>query len=67
MGKQVLQGLDYLHSYNPPIIHRDLKCDNIFVYGNTGEIKIGNLGLDTITEQPTFKSIVMDTSCIDIH
>ncbi|PHT44107.1 putative serine/threonine-protein kinase WNK7 [Capsicum baccatum] len=52
---RVLQGLDYLHSYNPPIIHRDLKCDNIFVDGNTGEIKIGDLGLASITEKPTFK------------
>lgn len=25
---QILQGLVYLHGHNPPIIHRDLKCDN---------------------------------------
>ncbi|KAG5579347.1 hypothetical protein H5410_049974 [Solanum commersonii] len=57
-GRQVLQGLEYLHSQNPPIIHRDLKCDNIFVNGNHGEIKIGDLGLATIMKQPTAKSVI---------
>jgi WNK lysine deficient protein kinase len=41
----------YLHSHDPPIIHRDLKCDNIFVNGNDGEVKIGDLGLATILRQ----------------
>ncbi|XP_021804023.1 serine/threonine-protein kinase WNK8-like, partial [Prunus avium] len=27
-ARQILRGLHYLHSHNPPIIHRDLKCDN---------------------------------------
>lgn len=30
-----------------PIIHRDLKCDNIFINSNSGEIRIGDLGLST--------------------
>ncbi|KAL1806533.1 hypothetical protein ACET3Z_029601 [Daucus carota] len=46
--RQILQGLLYLHSHDPPIIHRDLKCDNIFVNGNQGEVKIGDLGLAAI-------------------
>jgi len=29
------------------IIHRDIKCDNIFINSNSGEIKIGDLGLST--------------------
>ena len=45
---QILQGLVYLHGHNPPIIHRDLKCDNIFVNGTAGVIKIGDLGLVTL-------------------
>ncbi|KAL2922575.1 Serine/threonine-protein kinase WNK1 [Bienertia sinuspersici] len=46
--KQILEGLLYLHSHNPPVIHRDLKCDNIFINGNQGEVKIGDLGLAAI-------------------
>jgi WNK lysine deficient protein kinase len=44
---QILEGLIYLHAHVPPIIHRDLKCDNIFVNSNDGVIKIGDLGLAT--------------------
>lgn len=46
--RQILRGLLYLHSHNPPVIHRDLKCDNIFVNGNQGEVKIGDLGLAAV-------------------
>uniref|UniRef100_A0ACD5UNW2 Uncharacterized protein n=1 Tax=Avena sativa TaxID=4498 RepID=A0ACD5UNW2_AVESA len=43
--RQLLDGLAYLHGHDPPILHRDLKCDNIFVNGNLGQVKIGDLGL----------------------
>lgn len=46
--RQILEGLNYLHSHDPPVIHRDLKCDNIFINGNQGEVKIGDLGLAAI-------------------
>ncbi|CAA3031710.1 probable serine threonine- kinase WNK9 [Olea europaea subsp. europaea] len=46
--RQILIGLHYLHSHDPPVIHRDLKCDNIFINGNQGEVKIGDLGLAAI-------------------
>ncbi|GLT79796.1 hypothetical protein SLA2020_512710 [Shorea laevis] len=57
-GRQILRGLVYLHSHTPPIIHRDLKCDNIFVNGHNGEIKIGDLGLATVMQQPTARSVI---------
>lgn len=57
-ARQILQGLDYMHTHNPRIIHRDLKCDNIFVNGNYGEVKIGDLGLATIMQQPTARSVI---------
>ncbi|KAF5197985.1 Serine/threonine-protein kinase WNK1 [Thalictrum thalictroides] len=46
--RQILRGLLYLHSLDPPVIHRDLKCDNIFINGNQGVVKIGDLGLAAI-------------------
>lgn len=57
-ARQILKGLHYLHSHNPCIIHRDLKCDNIFVNGNTGEVKIGDLGLAVVMQQPTARSVI---------
>ncbi|KAI4383218.1 hypothetical protein MLD38_009084 [Melastoma candidum] len=47
-SKQILEGLDYLHTHEPCIIHRDLNCSNIFINGNVGQIKIGDLGLAAI-------------------
>lgn len=43
--KQVINGLQFLHSMNPPFIHRDLRCDNIFIRTNVGTLKIGGLEL----------------------
>lgn len=48
----------YLHGHEPPILHRDLKCDNIFVNGNHGEVKIGDLGLAIVMQQPTARSVI---------
>ncbi|KAK4268444.1 hypothetical protein QN277_025101 [Acacia crassicarpa] len=47
-ARQILSGLEYLHCHDPPVIHRDLKCDNIFVNGHLGQVKIGDLGLAAI-------------------
>ena len=44
-SRQILEGIFYLHSLNPMIIHRDIKCENIFVNGATGIVKIGDLGI----------------------
>merc|ERR1712172_195059 len=38
--QQILKGLHFLHSRTPRVIHRDLKCDNIFISGGTGSVKI---------------------------
>ncbi|KAI4303426.1 hypothetical protein MLD38_039059 [Melastoma candidum] len=57
-ARQILQGLVYLHGHNPPIIHRDLKCDNIFVNGNHGEVKIGDFGLATVMQKPAARSVI---------
>ncbi|XP_008806942.1 probable serine/threonine-protein kinase WNK4 isoform X2 [Phoenix dactylifera] len=57
-ARQILRGLEYLHSHRPPILHRDLKCDNIFVNGNHGEVKIGDLGLAIVMQRPTARSVI---------
>jgi len=57
-ARQILRGLCFLHSQTPPVIHRDLKCDNIFVNGNSGLVKIGDLGLAIVMQQPTARSVI---------
>ncbi|KAI4291644.1 WNK lysine deficient protein kinase [Pancytospora philotis] len=61
-GRQILEGLRYLHTCEPPIIHRDIKNENIFVNASQGDIKIGDLGISrerrhkryTIVGTPSF-------------
>ncbi|XP_060752935.1 serine/threonine-protein kinase WNK4 isoform X7 [Tachysurus vachellii] len=55
---QILKGLHFLHTRTPPIIHRDLKCDNIFITGPTGSVKIGDLGLATLKSASFAKSVI---------
>lgn len=39
---QILLGVSYLHAHTP-IPHDDLKCENIFIRSNNGQVKIGGL------------------------
>ena len=41
--RQILEGLQYLHSHY--ITHGDLTCDHIYINSNSGELKIGDLCL----------------------
>ncbi|KAJ4890150.1 putative serine/threonine-protein kinase WNK5 [Raphanus sativus] len=50
-SRQILNGLAYMHGHDPPVIHRDLKCDNIFVNGHLGQVKIGDLGLAAVLRE----------------
>ncbi|CAL4904093.1 unnamed protein product [Urochloa decumbens] len=54
---QILTGLEYLHNQKPAVIHRDLKCDNIFINGNHGKVKIGDFGLATFMQQQKTRSV----------
>ena len=52
--QEILKGLKYLHEHVPPIMHRDIKCENIFINKNTGEVKIGDLGLGIILKDTEY-------------
>lgn len=56
--KHLLEGLVYLHAQDPPIVHRDVKCDNIFIRGDVGQVKLGDLGLSTIKSRSSITSVV---------
>jgi len=56
--RQIIKGLHFLHTRSPPVIHRDLKCDNIFITGPTGSVKIGDLGLATLKNKSFAKSVI---------
>lgn len=60
-AKQILEGLNYLHTRKPPITHRDLKCANIFVNANQGQVKIGDLGLATVLKDSGVARSVVGT------
>jgi WNK lysine deficient protein kinase len=47
-SKQIREGIEYLHAQDPPVVHGDLRCDKIYVNGNEGTVKIGDLGLVTL-------------------
>lgn len=39
-SRQILKGLDYLHTHEPCVIHRDVNCSNVFINGNIGQVYI---------------------------
>uniref|UniRef100_K3Y5W7 non-specific serine/threonine protein kinase n=1 Tax=Setaria italica TaxID=4555 RepID=K3Y5W7_SETIT len=58
-ARQILRGLAYLHAHDPPVIHRDLKCDNLLVNGHQGQVKIADLGLAAVLRhQSTAHSVI---------
>ena len=61
---QILTGLEYLGSQEPTIIHRDLKCVNIFINGHDGQVKIGDFGLATFLHQRKTRSIKGVWNCV---
>ena len=56
--RQIISALCFLHSRPTPIIHRDLKCDNIFIYGTSGSIKIGDMGLAKLRTRSYATSVI---------
>lgn len=54
----ILEAVAYLHTQTPPIMHRDLKCANIFINGHVGEVKIGDLGLSGVKVRNKADSVI---------
>jgi mitogen-activated protein kinase kinase kinase len=42
-GRQLMEGLRYLHSRSPPVVHRDLKCANLLLT-HDANVKITDFG-----------------------
>ncbi|XP_050372535.1 serine/threonine-protein kinase EDR1-like isoform X3 [Argentina anserina] len=47
MAMDIAWGMNYLHHFNPPIIHRDLKSSNLLVDKNW-TVKVGDFGLSRL-------------------
>ncbi|MCL7047330.1 hypothetical protein MKW94_017413 [Papaver nudicaule] len=47
MALDIARSMNYLHCYNPPIVHRDLKSSNLLV-DNNWNLKVGDFGLSRL-------------------
>ncbi|CAF5044210.1 unnamed protein product, partial [Rotaria sp. Silwood1] len=56
---QMTKGINYLHLYNPPILHRDVKSMNfLMTEGKNGFIvKVGDFGLSVIRRESLRQSV----------
>ena len=44
LAREAAQGIAYLHAQFPPIVHRDLKCQNLLV-NHAGNVRVSDFGL----------------------
>ena len=54
--KQVAEGLSYLHGLEPPVVHRDIKPDNILI-DKQGDFYLSDLGISQSLKRTMTRSI----------
>lgn len=54
--RDVASGLAWLHAMNPPVIHQDIKPDNVMI-GSTGDFMITDFGVSTHLKSTLRKSM----------
>jgi serine/threonine protein kinase len=60
ISTSISQGMICLHSHEPPIIHCDLKSNNVLVFNDFGECKITDFGLAQIDGKNVRSDIIYD-------
>ncbi|XP_071721084.1 serine/threonine-protein kinase STY46-like isoform X2 [Rutidosis leptorrhynchoides] len=58
MAMDIAQGMNYLHRFNPPILHLDLKSSNLLVDKNW-TVKVGDFGLSR-NKDHTYSNVKAD-------
>lgn len=53
IARQVAQALGYAHRHDPPVIHRDIKPDNILLERHTGRVVVTDFGIAKVVGQST--------------
>ncbi|KLO18710.1 kinase-like protein [Schizopora paradoxa] len=61
--REVAAGLEYLHMFNPPVIHGDLKASNILI-SDDGQALLSDFGISTLIEDATGSSCWSSSSCL---
>jgi len=45
--RQLISAIAYLHAFSPPVVHRDIKCENILYDTMDGTLRLTDFGLGT--------------------
>ena len=45
IARQIVSALEYAHKHEPPVIHRDIKPDNILIESSSGRVVVTDFGI----------------------